>query len=69
MTGQGLDLVERWTPSKTEKKRKQPIWEELVVEAPASLLRMNEGRMNVKHECETMDQQMLDHASAWVEHH
>jgi hypothetical protein len=59
--------VEGSTPSKT-KKRKQPIWEEPIVEAPASLAKMNEGRMNVKRECETMYQRTLDHASARGEH-
>jgi hypothetical protein len=68
MTKQGLDTMEGSTPSKTE-KRKQPVWEEPVVEAPASLARMNEGRMNVKCECEPMDQRTLEHASARVKHH
>jgi hypothetical protein len=67
-TKQALDLVEGSTPSKTE-KRKQPIWDEPVAEAPASLARMDEGRMNVKRECETTDRRTLDHASARVEHH
>jgi hypothetical protein len=42
-------------PSKTEKKETS-LWEEPVVEAQASLARRNEGRMNVKRECETTDQ-------------
>jgi hypothetical protein len=67
-TRQGLDFVEGSTPSKT-KKRKQPVQEEPVVEAPASIARMNEGRMNVKHECETTDRPMQDHASARDQHH
>jgi hypothetical protein len=45
--------MEGSTPSKTEKKEK-PVWEEPVVEALASLARMNEGRMNVKREWKTM---------------
>jgi hypothetical protein len=61
-TKQALDLVEGSTTSKTE-KRKQPVWEEPVVEAPTYL-----ARMNVKRECETTDQRTLDHASARVEH-
>jgi hypothetical protein len=35
------------------KKGKRPLWEEPVVEVPASLARVNEERMNVKTECET----------------
>jgi hypothetical protein len=48
-----LDLVEGTTPSKT-KERKRPAWEEPVLEAPTSLARMNEERMKVKNECETI---------------
>jgi hypothetical protein len=44
--------MEGLTPSKT-RKGKRPIWEEPVVEAPASLARMNERSTNRKSECDT----------------
>jgi hypothetical protein len=47
-----LDTMEGSTPSKT-KKGKRPVWEEPVVEVPASLARMNERRMKVTNECDT----------------
>jgi hypothetical protein len=52
-----------------DEKRKQPVRKEPVVEVPASIARMNEGRMNVRCECETADLRPLDHASARGEHH
>jgi hypothetical protein len=50
-------------------KRKQPVREVPVVEAPVSIARMNEGRINMKRECETTHRPKLDHASARGEHH
>jgi hypothetical protein len=60
---QKLDTVEGSTPSQT-KESTRPGWEEPVVEAPASLARMNEERMKVRQ----WDQQILDHGSARGEH-
>jgi hypothetical protein len=63
-----LDTVEGSTPSKT-KKGKQPVWEEPVVEVPASLARINVRRRKVMGKRETADRRTLDHASAQGEHH
>jgi hypothetical protein len=46
-----VDTVEGSTHSKT-KKGKRPVWQEPVVEIPASLARMNVRRMKVMDECE-----------------
>jgi hypothetical protein len=65
---QELDFVEGSTPSKTE-KGKRPVWEEPVVEVPASPGRVNEEGMRVMNKCETEDLRMLDHTSARGKHY
>jgi hypothetical protein len=54
----GLRQDKDWTlwmgrPPPKQKKGKRPLWEEPVVEVPASLARMNERRMKVTNECDT----------------